>query len=216
MIAALLVLSVGLMAQVPLSFAPEICQSLPGPLGLQGYYDQDADGDLDAILIDPNLHQIRIGRNDGAGVWSLQAGFNVAPNPVVACAGDLDGDGDMDLAVLTSNLVISVLRFTAGTFVRADFPGPNSVTVSGLMELIDWEGDGDKDLFVGRQFVMLNNGAGSFASAMTVAFSTGYTGLPVAAADLDGDGDTDFARLVTSTTLPTAVEIIIERNVGGS
>jgi len=110
--------------------------------------------------------------------------------------GDLDADGDADLATANfgSDDATILLNHGDGTFA----PGvhydagdwPHSITIGDL------DGDGDADLATVNVFshsasILLNNGDGTFA--VGAINRTGESPKSVAIGDLDGDGDADLA-----------------------
>lgn len=114
-------------------------------------------------------------------------------------SGDLDGDGDIDLAVASviPQQVLVLLNNSDGTFSQGGaYPvgeGPWSVAVRDL------DGDGDIDLAVANAFsndisILPNQGNGTFAAA--VNYPMGASARGIAAGDLDGDGDIDLAVAV--------------------
>ncbi len=64
--------------------------------------DLDADGDLDLAAAQPSVAQIEVALNDGAGNFVLAGSFPVGDptSSLALAAGDLDDDGDNDLAVV--------------------------------------------------------------------------------------------------------------------
>jgi len=139
--------------------------------------------------------------HDGSGDFGPHSVYSVGESPTSISAGDLDGDGDLDLvsANVESNNVSVLLNSGNGTF------SPQSTyNVSCPVSILigDLDGDGDLDLVAGNgcsssASVLLNNGDGTFApySFLTV----GNYSASVVAADLDGDGDLDLAATNAST-----------------
>jgi hypothetical protein len=113
-------------------------------------------------------------------------------------AGDLDGDGDLDLAVGQFSTLALLRNDGRGRFVDATagniVQGANQ---TNDVALADIDGDGDLDLLVVNEDlqnrVYVNNGTGSFTDVTATSlpplsdFSLGH-----AVADFDGDGDLDW------------------------
>jgi hypothetical protein len=118
--------------------------------------------------------------------------------------GDMNGDGRVDLLVLTDNGIVQVYTNSANpelpfadTPATADLLGTVVPEATGLA-VADIDEDNDLDVLVsdnaGRIWAFKNDGAGTYALSSKV-FGGTYAGfahrLTVAAADFDGDGDTD-------------------------
>jgi hypothetical protein len=110
-------------------------------------------------------------------------------------AGDIDGDGDPDLA-MCSHFGPDILWAEnadgkGGRWTRHDI-ALGKTGVHGL-RLADFDNDGDLDLYagenIGRQFIYENDGKGKFLEHMI--FSAGY-GHQAQVGDVDGDGDLDI------------------------
>ena len=163
---------------------PQIAQDTSALL----FFDVDNDGDLDFAEGLTGRNELYI--NDGSGVFTLGFTFGVQATTTAFAAGDVDGDGYLDLA--TGNLTgPDSLGFNNGngTFTSASgaqFPA-FSIGTSG-MQFADVDGDLDLDLLTSNR-LLINDGAGTFVNASATQLPTG--GSPVFVGDLDGDGDVD-------------------------
>ena len=182
--------------------------------------DMDADGDLDLVVVNngpyaatatvPAANSTCVRFNDGAGNFSGTANeyinddtYHGVSNPKL---GDLDGDGDLDLAIVIAGKMY--LRRNDGTGLLAAAGTPFNVPLNvSTLNLSDIDGDGDLDLLtigysgtvdVPSQIgVLRNDGAGTF-TATSLATLAGAGDMVVG--DLDADGDADL--LVTNTRAP--------------
>ena len=105
--------------------------------------------------------------------------------------GDLDADGDLDLARLAVTDVVEVLTNDGtGVFSISSAIPATAFTVKQL-RLADMDGDGDLDVVLGRDDlqVFLNDGAARFSAAGP---PLGIIANDWALADVDGDGLQDF------------------------
>nr|WP_255603797.1 FG-GAP-like repeat-containing protein [Oscillochloris sp. ZM17-4] len=174
--------------------------------------DVDGDGDLDLAVgnsryspyADTIRNQIYINEGDRlipSTSWPPPDDPNTIDNSNTTSVawGDVDGDGDLDLAVGNhadqSSIVNQLYRNQSGTF-RAT---PD--TVAGSSQSIrsaawgDVDGDGDLDLAVGNdgqpnQIYRNDKGALTLAWTDPVTDTSTYS---VAWGDVDGDGDLDLA-----------------------
>ena len=125
-------------------------------------------------------------------------------------AGDLDGDGDTDLAL--GNVGFSVLWRNDGAAGFTEVLGEDSLvlyTENNAIALRDFDGDGDVDLFSASggwlgaiHDLMRNDGAGRFTATTYEDVPQDYSWVNgMVVDDLDGDGDLDLflARLNHST-----------------
>ncbi|MGY8656245.1 MAG: FG-GAP-like repeat-containing protein, partial [Verrucomicrobiia bacterium] len=168
--------------------------------------DMDGDGDLD--LVEGNLGQAnRLFLNNGGpnpffGVVGSDISSEANLTYTVAL-GDVDGDGDVDMA--EGNL-FAVNRLYLNNGGRAPFQGVFAVDLTvdsdstGTLALGDLDGDGDLDLIEGnsgaQNRLYLNGGeANPFASSVGVPL-TGEENLTrsLQLGDLDGDGDPDVVE----------------------
>jgi len=162
--------------------------------------DFDGDGDLDAYMADwSNLDSVWFNNGSGTlGLESYVAGSTYRSRAVDA--GDLDGDGNIDVVVGNSpnggsapNDVL--LNNGDGTFYNAGSFG-NDQTYD--IDLADVDGDGDLDVYLSNyqqpNTLWLNDGSGKFTDSGQAIGS----GLDAEFGDLNGDGHVDL--FVTSIT----------------
>jgi FG-GAP-like repeat/FG-GAP repeat len=141
----------------------------------------------------------------------------VGDSPFAAAAGDLDGDGDTDLAV--ANLAsdnVTVLKNGGSANFNEPASSPESAgDAPRSIAIADFDGDTDQDLAVANSgsanvTVLRNIGSGNFTPATTSPEVTGGGPSSIVAADLDGDGDSDLATANASSS-----NVTVLRNVGG-
>jgi hypothetical protein len=160
--------------------------------------DMDGDGDLDALsasFIDDEIAWYE--NTNGSGTFGPPQLISAVANGASSVfAGDVDGDGDVDvLAALDHASAIAWYENTdgAGTFAPA-----SSVFAHGVLDVFaaDVDGDGDLDALSASgdddEIAWYENtdGAGSFGPQQVIS-TTALNATSVFAADLDGDGDID-------------------------
>ena len=146
------------------------------------------------------------------GVPSLHGpdgGVLALPSAVTGLVGaDLDGDGDDDLAALTTAGVELFENTGTGFAPRATF------TATGASELrvLDLDGDQLPDLFwaSGDDLVVRRNRTGFVFQETRVAAGTGVR-QSVAIGDVDGDQDLDFAVTVATGPDSTKTRVFFNR-----
>ena len=182
--------------------------------------DRDGTRDLLAILKTNRSIGYMLGRGDGT-FEDLQTVFTDSvyldaygiSSGRPYDAGDLDGDGNMDIAVAVNGrkrVVILLgdenLHFTEATQLSIVAAGRHGSTVNGTMvDIADLNGDGNNDVLIGTEsgrvrraggaIVYLGDGSGSNFTLLDAVPVTTFapanwsgTAEPV---DLDGDGDLD-------------------------
>jgi hypothetical protein len=167
------------------------------------FLDVEGDGDVD-ILLGRYDGKSRLLLNDGGGAFTDAPGGIIddsGPTGVLA-VGDVDGDLDADVLIGSYNesgaYPPRLALNQGGTFVEVPFPS-TLAKGDGAVVLFDVDQDQDLDAVIGLASgseLMLNNGAGVFASAGGLPAPPGIGSFDVvvsfAAADVDGDGDLDL------------------------
>jgi Bacterial Ig-like domain (group 3)/Bacterial Ig-like domain/FG-GAP-like repeat len=159
--------------------------------------DLDGDGDLDAVLGNGGTEPETVWVNDGGGNFSAhpaQPSFG-AGNTSAVELGDLDGDGDLDVALgnAAGEAETVWLNDGSGNFTTHPVtPGFGAGDTRGLA-LGDLDADGDLDAVAANHSadgntVWLNDGDGTFSANGSFG---GPDSLGVSLGDLDTDGDLD-------------------------
>ncbi len=172
--------------------------------------DFDRDGDPDVVVVNELANptqpsgNVVVLLNDGAANLTTMRQFNVNGRPASVVAGDLDSDGDADLAVTlvgngttannAGNQVLIVFSNGDGTF----WPGETITSVgNGPIDLVaaDLDGDNDLDLAVANfrsnsVTLLINQGRGTFRNGGSVG--VGRQPISVVAHHLNNDGYLDL------------------------
>jgi hypothetical protein len=164
----------------------------------QGVTDTDYDGDGDIDLIAGNRDgRLVVLRNEG-GTFSAVSAASLGIDRDAASGitmADIDTDGDQDMLLVDldpSDIRVGHLfRNDGGTFVRLrDF---NNV-IGFMGGFADLDNDRDLDLiFAGDGVSYLNDGEGTFTPGPAVPVAGIDDPRAIAFADIDNDGDVDFA-----------------------
>jgi enediyne biosynthesis protein E4 len=182
------------------------------------FFDADGDHDLDLYVVSGGVEcepgdaslQDRLYLNDGKGTYT-KAPDTALPTALqsgsVACAADLDHDGDIDLFVggrivpgrypqtPTSQLLINN---GSGMFKDAT---PESLRTTGLVTSALWsdaDNDGWLDLLVTHEWgpvKIFRNSKGTLTDVTATSGIAKFTGWwnSITGSDVDGDGDIDYA-----------------------
>jgi hypothetical protein len=162
--------------------------------------DLDADGDLDVASAGGTSDSVVWFENTtGTGTFAPAAVISASPdNPYSVTVGDIDGDGDLDVASASAN-DDTVAWYRNETIHRSASFGIQTLlpTLGDLFYepvSADVDGDGDPDLVIRErspsELVWYENTASGFGTRRIIASgSLFYTYRP---GDLDGDGDVDL------------------------
>ncbi len=123
--------------------------------------------------------------------------FDVQTGPFGVAAGDISGDGFVDLVVTVGDGERLDCWFNdcqGGFYFAGDFAYPAG-SDPGEVVLADFDGDGDLDaatvfMATDQVHVIFNDGSGAYGGA--VLLPTGALPVTVDAGDYDGDGDQDL------------------------
>ncbi|MCZ6792047.1 MAG: VCBS repeat-containing protein [Planctomycetota bacterium] len=167
--------------------------------------DLDADGLIDLISVDDGSRELVIYLQDRAGNFSASADVIAAATPDVLgrpqafAAGDVDGDGRLDVSVLSVSdprVTVVLPRDDDVDLVGHGFSGANVLLGAVRLAVGDIDGDGRLDLATAdfdsdSVSVLLQDAFGVFTGIQSLR-SEGLRGPEsVALADLDGDGRLD-------------------------
>jgi hypothetical protein len=175
------------------ALAPPAVRTLPGRGFDLGVSDFNLDGNQDVVvtLLDGESIAVLLGQGDGTfgGPVTHPVGFRA---PYVD-HGDLDGDGDPDLAVRRSDSGVAILMNSGGgTFSAAAITSASGI---GDLALMDLNSDARADLVTadldaGTITVFGGKGDGTFDMGAT--FPGGYRPHNIRSGDFSGDGFPDL------------------------
>jgi len=174
------------------------------------FADLDGDGDADAVIVGASGGQVGLFENDGTGHFTDRSSASGLPSLVEAsaiAAGDVDGDGDLDL-YLTQLGEANVLALNEGGFTFSDASVAAGVADVGAGKgaaFGDFDDDGWLDLYVtnyngivpgtedidNKLYRNLGNGVFEDVSVAQTVDDFGYGFQPVWF-DYDRDDDVDL------------------------
>jgi len=181
-----------------------------------GDFNGDGRQDLATTVPGSGLRSVAVLLGDGSGRFAAPALIGVGSAPNGLATSDLDGDGDLDLAVTVTTSSVMLLRGDGmgGFVVAASYATPfqpHRIVASDL------DADGDADLAAagqgGHVSVLLGDGSGGFGTATT--YTIGFASFGIAVRDLDGDGDRDLAVVSYANASAGGVSILLGDGSGG-
>ena len=188
------------------SFAEQTLAEVPGPAHVQAV-DLDADGDLDVAVASLGVlfpNNARIGaivllENDGRQRFTPHVVADKLARVADVRAGDLDGDGDLDLSAALFGYDQGETRWfenQGGWRFESHLLQELSGAINA--EIADLDGDRDLDIItlVSQEweeiYVYVNDGRGAFTPTRIFGASNEDFGSSwISLADLDADGDAD-------------------------
>ncbi len=191
--------------------------------------DVDRDGDVDLLLGQDYNRQMLLLINNGSGTFANETSTRIptlGTSTARATFGDVDGDGDLDIALNNSGTSSRFgsgqpkLYMNDGTGKYIDGTSTRLPTgnISEQMDalFLDADGDYDLDLFIATRAstpnqsrLWLNNGSGVFATGAN--FPNDATSYAYDAGDIDNDGDLDLI----GTNAGTSNQELLARNANG-
>jgi VCBS repeat protein/uncharacterized protein DUF1573 len=167
--------------------------------------DVDRDGWEDLVSITSGTNRVAWHRNDGtpfSGAWGLgttifDGADSVSPTGSGVFAGDIDGEGDLDLVATSfgEDRVDWFRNSSEGSSWSGRLAVGGAIDGANPPFVADIDGDGDMDVLTpafngGRVYFHRNDGgAGTFSLSDSVVFDTGTN---VSVADINGDGALDI------------------------
>jgi hypothetical protein len=163
--------------------------------------DFNRDGDLDAAVAESGRYWLSIFVGQGDGSFKYLATYQ-SVKPYAVLPADFNGDGIIDLAMLSPLGVFIQLGNGDGTFQKPRKVAPNHVGGCNLgppLWVSDFNGDGrvdlaycERDANSGKIWVALGNGDGTFKKPASLTVDAYQGAFSFAVGDFNSDGKTDI------------------------
>jgi hypothetical protein len=205
------------LAQTNLFLTPPQSVTTGGPAAAVGDFNNDGKLDIAIVANTPTVN-ILLGNGDGTFKPEIDTTIPAFPTTAVLgalTAADVNGDGNLDVIVVTTTGVSVLLGNGGGTLqAPVDYATPLmpiAVTVA------DFNGDGKPDLAVTNSIygdylvsVFLNSGTGTFSTRKdaTVSILAAF----IVSADFNGDGKMDLAT--ANVENPGAISVLLGNGDG--
>lgn len=162
--------------------------------------DFDRDGRDDIADVTPTGKSVLVlfGARSGGFSPPVEHAFESAPKQTYAA--DIDGDGDIDLLVEYSQIILisAILDPGRGSAATTVSLGAAPMESTGALAVADFNGDGIADIAagsVGGVQILTGTGHGFEPPVTYMAFTHGNVPIDMAATDFDRDGDIDVLVL---------------------
>jgi len=207
------------------------------------FLDYDGDGKMDVFLADSDReHGMALYHNVGGGKFedvTRAAGLDPSLHGIGCTAGDYDNDGGVDLAVTLRDRVLLLHNEKDGKFkdvseaagIKTTYLAPDAGLVNVGLTFIDYDHDGDIDLYVtrystdaifdprkssvgardakvaGANVMLRNNGNGTFTDVTAdLALQGNGPGFAAIGTDSNNDRAVDLVSTAWHVASPTIYE----------
>jgi hypothetical protein len=192
-----------------------------------GDFNGDGKPDLAVVSQYPEMSvTILLGNGDGTFTQAANSPTMLTNNPSSLAVGDFNGDGKLDLAVMTGETVTILLGNGDGTFTVRNSTASVCNSAPTPLAVADFNRDGKLDLavacapafFGGNEsalIILLGNGDGTFTQSNGSSTSLAGESLSfVAVGDFNGDGIPDLAVANSEDSSLNSVTIMLGNGDG--